>query len=145
MPSVEDILDAWHERHINHHVERLQAAAAGDEPAIERLAAVLRDYADIRRSRTNHAASDRGLALATFLHRPDGAAHAATQKIHQLVADLIAEATSDGEIRSDLDVDELTHYCLGALDAASQMTTKAATRRLVGLILSALRVRTASA
>ena len=144
-PSVEDILDAWHERHINHHLERLQAAAAGDEPPIERLTAVLRDYAEIQRNRSNHAASGRGLELATFLHRPDGAAQAATQKIHQLIADLIADSATHGEIRNDLYPDELTHYCLRALDAASQMKTKAATRRLVDLILTALRLSSGSA
>lgn len=144
-PSVEDILDAWHERHINHHLERLQAIVAGNEPPIDRLAAVLINYAEIRQNQTDHATSGAGPELAAFLHRPDGATRSATQKIHQLFADLIAESTTRGEIRNDFHVDELTHYCLHALDAASHMKTKAATGRLVGLILSALRTPIASA
>lgn len=139
-PSVEEILDAWHERHISQHLERLRIAATGDKPPFERLTLVLADYAEIHRRRNHHTDHNSNLDLVTFLHRPDGAASAATLKIHRLVSTLIAESIAEGEIRTDLQPDELAHYCLHALDAACQMGSAAAVDRLVSLILSAIRI-----
>jgi hypothetical protein len=53
-------------------------------------------------------------ALAAQLHREQHVQHA-QRHLHHFVRDLIAEAAQAGRIRSDIDADELTHYCLHAL------------------------------
>lgn len=138
-PSVEDILDAWHERHIHHHLERLRSAADREELPLGRLGAVLADYADIRAARARSAAvSDTTRDLASFLHRPGGASTAASLKIHALVRDLVVACIASGEIRSDFTAGELAHYCLRALDTAGDMQSPDAVERLVTLVLSTL-------
>ena len=136
--SVGEILDAWHQRHIEDHLEQLREEASNDRPPLDRLTAVLTRYAQIQRRQNDHGAGDHDVELTTFLHRPDGVAQAAVQKLHSLVAELVTEAAAAGEIRSDIPPDELTHYCLSALQAAKHLDSTAATNRLVGLTLSGL-------
>ena len=57
----------------------------------------------------------------------------------QYIRDLIAEPAKTGAIRNDVAPDELATFCLHAIGAASDPTSKAAVRRLVTIILAGLR------
>jgi AcrR family transcriptional regulator len=130
-PDVEAILVAWHERHINGHLEQLaqlrdQAGGAGD-----RLEAVLEAYALIRHE---HHGSD----LAALLHQGEHVARA-HEHLRHFIRDLLSEAAKAGDVRDDIPPDELAHYCFHALTAGSALPSKAAVRRLVSVTLSGLR------
>jgi hypothetical protein len=73
-----------------------------------------------------------------MLHRETALAPAEKQ-LHALVRALIEDAAQNGQVRSDVTSGELTTFCLHALSAASTAPSKAATRRLVGLVLDSLR------
>jgi AcrR family transcriptional regulator len=129
--DVEAILVAWHERHINRHLEYLaevrdQAGGVG-----ERLEAVLEAYALIRHE--HH-----GTKLATLLHQGEHFSRA-QQRLGRLIRDLLTEGTKTGDVRSDIAADELASYCLHALTAATSLPSKAAVRRLVAVTLAGLR------
>ncbi|HEU4407766.1 MAG TPA: TetR/AcrR family transcriptional regulator [Polyangiaceae bacterium] len=129
--DVEAILTAWHERHVAGHLEhfskvRDQACGAG-----ERLAAVLEAYALMAHEHHGHE-------LAALLHRGEHVARA-RQHLRDLLRDLLAEAAEGGKVRDDVGADELANYCLHALAAADGLSSKAAVRRLVTVILAGLR------
>jgi AcrR family transcriptional regulator len=130
-PDVETILVAWHDRHVNGHLEEL--AALRDQPGspFERLESVLSAYALIQHRR--HATE-----LAALLHRDEHVAKA-QRHLQHLVRDLLNEATKAGDIRGDIPSDELASYCLFALAAASSLRSEAAARRLVAVTLDGLR------
>ena len=111
---------------------------------IERLTAVLTQYAEIRWKQVRRAAPGHGLELSAFLHRPEGAARQARQRIHELLATLITEATGHDRIRTDLDANELAHFCLHAIDDAGEMKTRRSTHRLIEVVLAGLRFPQAS-
>lgn len=132
-PNVEEILLAWHERHVTGHLEYLaelrdQAGSAG-----ERLEAVLEAYALISHHREHH-----GAELAAFLHRGEHVARA-QQQLRDMIRDLLTEAAETGDVRDDVAPDELASYCLHAFTAASTLPSKAAVRRLVTVTLGGLR------
>ncbi|WP_052371921.1 hypothetical protein [Amycolatopsis taiwanensis] len=77
-------------------------------------------------------------ALWRFLHRDENLADA-QQRLHNLIAGLIADAARAGDLRSDTPPAELATYCLHALNAASSLPAKTAVSRLVTLVLDALR------
>jgi AcrR family transcriptional regulator len=130
-PDVEAILLAWHERQVTDHLRQL--ATIGDRPgsAGERLAAVLHAYARIR-----HEHHDGDLAQA--VHGGEHIAHA-HDHLQQFVTDLVARAAVAGEVRADVAPAELATYAVHALDAAAALPSKAAVRRLVGVVLDGLR------
>jgi hypothetical protein len=66
----------------------------------------------------------------------------AQRHLHHFVRELIAEAAEAGRIRSDIDADELTHYCLHALGAAIDLRSRAAVHRLVTVTLNGLNAPT---
>lgn len=129
--DVDAILVAWHDRHVNGHLEEL--AALRDQPGspFERLESVLSAYALIQHRR--HATE-----LAALLHREEHVARA-QQHLNHLFRDLLDEATKAGDIRGDMASDELAGYCLFALAAASSLRSEAAVRRLVAVTLDGLR------
>ena len=129
--DVEAILVAWHERHINRHLAYLaevrdQAGGVG-----ERLEEVLEAYALIRYE--HH-----GTELASLLHQGEHFSRA-QQRLGRLIRDLLTEGTRTGDVRSDIEADELASYCLHALTAATSLPSKAAVRRLVAVTLAGLR------
>ncbi len=71
-------------------------------------------------------------------YRDDAGAHT-EQRLHHLVQQLIADASSAGSVRNDVAAGELATYCLNALVAAGHLPSKAAVRRLVLVTLSGLR------
>ena len=99
--------------------------------------AVLHSYAFIVRNRP------RGTEIAAIVHQ--GEHHAkAQQQLDELVAGVLAEAVSSGDIRGDTPVPELAAYCLHALAAAAVLPSEAAVHRLVALTLGGLRAPGAS-
>jgi AcrR family transcriptional regulator len=130
-PDVEAILVAWHEGQIGAHLEHLaELRDEAGEPG-ERLEAVLEAYALIRHE---HHGSD----LAALLHQGEHVAKA-QEHLRHFVRDLLSEASKIGDVRGDIAPDELAHYCLHALTAASTLPSKAAVRRLVAVTLAGLR------
>lgn len=131
-PDVESILRAWHERHVERHLEHLvhvrdhAGAKTGD-----RLQAVLEAFAAISHQRHDGD-------LAALLHRGEHITRA-HQQLTTFVRDLLAEGAKTGEFRKDVSPDELARYCLHALSAASGLPSATAVRRLVMVTLAGLR------
>jgi AcrR family transcriptional regulator len=131
--DIESILAAWHERHVSAHLASLGKIRDQGGSADERLQAVLEGYAIIVHERHGHA-------LAALLHRGEHVARA-QQHLSNLIRGLLIEAARTGHVRDDVAPGELASYCLNALAAASNLTSKAAVRRLVTVILAGLKPR----
>ncbi|WP_291415837.1 hypothetical protein [Actinophytocola sp.] len=95
------------------------------------LAAVLEAYAFIQHGHS-------GGHMEAMVHHGDHVGHA-RRELHGLIRDLLAEQASDGRVRTDVPADELAAFCLQALTAAVGLPSKAAVRRLVGVVRDALR------
>jgi AcrR family transcriptional regulator len=130
-PDVETILLAWHERHVGSHLEQLAGIREQSGDALARLEAVLGEYAHIEHKR--HASE-----LAALLHRGEHVVQA-EQRLHDMIQELLVEAAETGHVRDDIAPEELTSYCLHALEAAADLPSEAAVRRLVTLTLDGLR------
>jgi AcrR family transcriptional regulator len=135
-PDVEAILFAWHERQITTHLAQLEELRDQPGDAGQRLEAVLEAYARISHDRYSH--DHPGPEVAALLHR---GAHLsrAQEHVHDLIKGLLSEVAAAGDLRDDVAPDELASYCVHALGAASNLPSKAAVRRLVGVILAGLR------
>jgi AcrR family transcriptional regulator len=131
--DVEAILIAWHERQVTGHLEYLAEVRDQAGDAGERLEAVLQAYALI--SHEYH-----GTELAAILHRGEHVARA-QQQLSDFIRDLVTEGAENGDLRDDVAPEELASYCLHALTAASSLSSKAAVRRLVTVILAGLQPR----
>jgi AcrR family transcriptional regulator len=131
-PDVEAILVAWHERHVIAHHARLATIRDQGGDAFERLEAVLREFATIAFRRGRHDAE-----LVTLLHRDKHVARVRRQ-VRDLVRGLIAEAADAGDVRSDIAPEELAGYCIHALTAAGNLSSRAALDRLVSVTLDGL-------
>ena len=131
-PDVEAILVAYHERHVEAHLEHLKGLGRrfGDPRA--RLKAVLDAYALISYQR-----EQRGTELGALLHRGDQVM-LAQRRLTDLVRDLLADVAETGRLRSDTSPDELAVFCLHALSAAASLRSEAAVRRLVKVTLAGL-------
>jgi AcrR family transcriptional regulator len=138
-PDVEAILLAWHERQIAGHLELLAQVRDQNADPDARLEAVLRAYAHIHQQRVqHHRHRHHGTELAAFLHRDEHVA-GARQQVHAMIRDLLTDVAENGDLRDDVTPDELAHYCLHALNAASSLPSKAAVHRLVTVVLAGLR------
>ena len=129
-PGVDAILIAWHERQIAGHLGQLSELANRPGDAADRLQAVLEAYAHI-----THAHG--GTELAALVHQGEHMERA-QQLLGDLLAGLLAEAATAGELRDDVAADELASYCLHALAAAGNLRSRAAVRRLVDVTLAGL-------
>ncbi|MEP6851237.1 MAG: TetR/AcrR family transcriptional regulator [bacterium] len=130
-PDVDAILTAWHERQVAEHLQQLTAVRDHAGPPAARLEAVLTRYADISYHRHD-------TELAALLHRGEHVIHAQHQ-LRDLIRDLLAAGAQAGDLRADVPPEELATYCLHALTAAGNLTSKAAVQRLVDITLSGLR------
>jgi AcrR family transcriptional regulator len=130
--DVEAILVAWHERQIAGHLEHLARLRDEVGDAGQRLEAVLEAYALIQHA---HPSGE----LSALLHQGEHVARAHL-KLRDFVRDLLADAVETGHVRDDVATDELTEYCLHALEAASNLRSKAAVRRLLDVTLVGLRL-----
>lgn len=131
--GVEAILVAWHERHVNGHLEHLAQIGNQVGAARERLEAVLEAYAHISYGRPS-------TELAALLHRDEHVARA-QQQLSDLIRNLLTEAAEAGDVRDDVAPDELASYCIHALAAASSLPSEAAVHRLVTVTLTGLHPR----
>ena len=132
--DVESIAMAWHQRNISRHLALLNESRQGHGDPWQRLEHTLGIYADILRVRHQHAPTD----LGRLLHDGEHIVRA-EQHLHDLFRDLIAEGAEAGAVRRDVSPNELAHYCLHAVSAAPALASAAAVRRLVNLILTAVR------
>jgi AcrR family transcriptional regulator len=134
--DLDAVLTAWHERRIGDHLERLIAISGRAGTVLERLTGVIEAFALTSYERREH----HGTEVAAMLHSGEHVTRA-HRKLRELLRDLIAQAAIAGGVRDDVPPDELAGYCLHALAAAGDLTSKNAVRRVVGLTLSALQVR----
>jgi AcrR family transcriptional regulator len=130
-PDVEAILVAWHERQIAGHLAQLADVRDRAEHAGARLKAVLEAYALIVHE---HHGSD----LAALLHRGAHVARA-QQQLRDFLRDQLQEGAASDQVRDDVAPEELASYCLHAVAAARHLPSKAAVRRLVGVVLAGLK------
>lgn len=130
-PDVQAILVAWHQRHVQRHLEDLAAARDATTGTSKQLDAVLHAYASMARQQPTSE-------LAAILHHTDHVAHA-QQHLQAFIGDLLAAGIKAGELRDDVPLDELTQYVLHALTAASTLPSDAAVHRLVEMTLDGLR------
>jgi AcrR family transcriptional regulator len=133
-PDVEAILVAWHDRHVASHLQHLTAARDAATDPGTRLHAVLAAYAHVVHGMSHQR---HGTDLTALVHRDEHVAQA-QQQLHDLVHDVLTEATHTGDARADVTPDELATYCLHALAAAGDLTSTAAVGRLVALTLAGL-------
>jgi len=134
--GVEPILIAWHERHVAEHLEHLTNLRDQLGEPGARLEAVLHAYALISFERHQH-----GAELATLVHQREHVA-APEQKLVSIVRGLLADASEVGVVRADVPLDELTTFCLHALESAGSISSKTAVGRLVRVVMDALRAPT---
>jgi AcrR family transcriptional regulator len=130
--NVDEMLVAWHERQVGHHLEQLRDVSdQAGHSAEARLRAVLHAYAMI--SHEHH-----GGQLAAALHRREHVAHAHAQLL-ELIKSLISEGALQGVLRDDIAPVELATFCVHALSAAVALPSKAAVRRLVEVTVAGMR------
>lgn len=129
-PDVESILVAWHERHVQDHLERLRKIADKPGHAIARLEGVLEEYA-----RSVHRTHHRD--FGAVLHRHADMAGPQRQ-LAELLERLIDESAQEGRVRSDVPARELATYCVHALAASRHLRGSGASRRLVDVTLDGL-------
>ncbi len=125
-----EILIAWHERQISHHLAMLEEIRDTTDPTLQ-VEAVLTAYARIRRA--HH-----GTELAAELHSGAHVAHA-RRRLLGFVAAMIADSATTAGIRTDVSPKELANFCVHALDGAAHVRTQRAADRLVSLVLGAIR------
>lgn len=154
-PDVEAILVAWHEQHVDRHIEHLaEVRDRSDDPG-ERVEVVLEAYALMtyerahghaggepaaqaqRGARGRRAHEHPGGEIAALVHRREHVARA-EGRLNEFMRDLLSEAVKAGKVRRDVAPDELARYCIHALAAAAGLRSKPAVRRLVTMTLSGL-------
>lgn len=129
--DIEAILHAWHQRQVEAHLAELAALRDQASDSFEALESVLEAYAFISHEH-------QGNELAALVHRGAHVARA-EHRLGKLIRDLVAKAAQGGAVRDDVSPEELAQYCLHALTAASQLSSKAAVRRLVAVTLAGLK------
>jgi AcrR family transcriptional regulator len=154
--DVEAILVAWHDQHVDGHLEYLTEIRDRSNDAAERIEAVLEAYARItyersqkhgdahdtgHRHRGDHAGrshNHHGSEISALVHR-DEHVRRAQRRLNDFFRDLLAEGARSGDVRDDVATEELAGYCVQALGAAGALRSKPAVRRLVAVTLSGLR------
>jgi AcrR family transcriptional regulator len=135
-PSLESILLAWHQAHVDAHLQHLAEVRDQTRDPGERLEAVVGAYALVQFERGRH----RHTELAALVHQDETVARA-EQRVGEFFRGLLAESVQAGFVRDDVPPAELTGYCLNALSAATSLRSKSAVHRLVTVVLDGLRPR----
>ena len=133
-PDVETVLHARHEQHVLHHLSRLRELRDQSDDPGDRLAAVTHGYAQICHHRAQHGTVE----LSALTHQPERVS-GAEKELLALFHGVIADATAAGAVPAGPPAEELAHFCVHALGAAGSLPTQDAVRRLVGVVLGALR------
>ena len=132
-PDVETILYAWHQRHIDAHIEHLTVVRDRASAPTERLESVLAAHAlHVHETRSHHDSD-----IAGLVHRGEHVAHAERQ-LKDFIEALITDAAKSGTVRIDASPRELTEFCIHAIGAAQDLASKAAVQRLISVTLGAL-------
>lgn len=136
-PDVQAVAHAWHERLIHRELERLVQVSRRTSDPGHRLRAVLETYADIHRERPDHHLPE-GAALLLH-HGPTDHRHAhAHAELRGFLSEVLASAAEAGQVRRDVPPQDLAAFCLHALRAASEVSSKSAVDRLVEITLAGL-------
>jgi AcrR family transcriptional regulator len=131
--DVEQVLAAWHQRHVAGHLAELaEIRDRPGEPAA-RLQWMLETYAQICRQRRDHGDAE----LAAVLHRGEPVV-GLQRELHNMVTGLVGEAAAAGVVRRDVPASELADYTIHALDTAAETRSQAALTRLVKVIWTGL-------
>ena len=128
-PDVQAVLQAWHQREVSGHLRLFSSLAGGAGLPMDRLRQILTIHA---RNLSRHSGE-----LVQMLHGSGHVAHA----WHHLTASLsavIREGVTEGEIREDVEPDDLANYCLSAVSGAFHVRSQAQVDQLVAVTLSAL-------
>ena len=128
-PDVQAVLEAWHKREVAGHLELFASLAGGAGSPMERLARILTIHA---RNLGRHKGE-----VAAMLHGSGHVAHAWRHLTASLSA-LIRDGVSAGEIREDVEPDDLANYCLSAVSGASHLRSQAQVDQIVAVTLSGL-------
>ena len=136
-PDIDAVLSAWHEQRITEHLQQLVRVRRQHDGAADQLRAVLESYVLL----SHHQPAGE---LARILHRSDHVSHA-QQHLSGFLEEIIAEGAASNQLRSDTPPSELAAYCLHAASAADRLTDTAAVYRLIGVILTRLRLDAGSA
>lgn len=131
--GVDEVLVAAHEDHVTEHLVQLEAARSSAKSAGEGVRRVLAGYAQI----CFHRGQTRARDLHNLLH--SGEQHEQSEsRLQALFAESVADAQRAGEVRSDLPAGELAAFCVSALAAAGDLSSRAALDRLVSLVWESL-------
>lgn len=159
--DVEAILVAWHERHVDRHLQYLAEIRDRTKEVRARIDAVLDAYAFISYERSHEHGADERSKHAAHAHRGEhaGGAHKHSsgevsalvhrdehvgrvqRRLNDFFRDLLAEGVKAGYVRNDVAPEELARYCLHALEAARGLSSKPAVRRLVSVTLAGISAR----
>lgn len=132
-PDVEEVLTAWHERHVSTHLAALAALRDQGGTPSARLRKVLGAYGHICQQRRRHGAGQ----LVQVLHRTERVATLHRQLV-DLVAELVEQSAAEGAVRGDVPARELAVYAIHALGAAGEVGSAAGLERLVSLVWGGL-------
>lgn len=130
--DAEEVLSAWHGRHVTAHLDELASVGDRGGAPVDRLRAVLSAYARICTERGCHHSE-----LRVALHRSD-AVTAVQQQLLDLVTGLVSEASAMGAIRDDVPASLLASYCIHALTAAGDIAAARAQATLVDVVWAGL-------
>jgi AcrR family transcriptional regulator len=131
--DIEEVLTAWHHRHVATHLAALRGLAERPGEPAARLHTVLEAYGRICQQRRQHGAD----ALVAALHQGKRI-ESHEQELRDLLSTLLTDAATSGAVRKDVPPDELANYCLHALAAAGDFGAATATARLVSVVLAGL-------
>ena len=131
--DVEEVLAAWHHRHVAGHLAELRDLADRPGQPAARLRSVLEAYGRMCQQRRRHGAD----ALVAALHQTEQI-KSHEQELRDLLSGLLTDAAAAGTVRKDVPPDELASYCLHALAAAGDSGTTPSTARLVNVVLKGL-------
>ena len=131
--DVDEVLAAWHHRHVASHLAELRSLADRPGQSAARLRSVLEAYGRICQQRRRHGAD----VLVAALHRVEQIG-SDEQQLGELFSGLLTEAAAVGAVRKDVPPAELASYCLHALKAAGDFGAATATGRLVSVVFMGL-------
>ena len=134
--DVESILRDWHEDQIAGHLQRLAEVRDRAADPGEALEEVLETYALLSHASRRHHDAE----LAASLHG-DEQVRRAEHKVHAMLRDLLVEGVKAGVVRDDAPPEELAAFCLNALAAAGDLSSKAGVLRIVRITLDGVRAK----